>query len=296
MGNRLITLDTLKEAKACSVGLKWFEKNFPNGVELLQLLKSDIDIPKTFLLWAEYSLEQFYQGEIIDLMQKRLNIIDTTFCRKSYDVIHSSYVYKSHNIEQSSEILGSRFVKFGYNIADSANIDNSSYCRQSTNIIQSQQIVSCSNLKNCSELYKCYDSKECNYGYRIHNSRNVIFSSEINNSSNISYSILLNNCKNCIFCSNLTGQENMIFNKPVSEEEFLAIKNKLDEILNNSPKILSYVNLPEHIFLDKKQVDSPIHNLLRLIPINVWSYIKELPYYDEIIFYTIRGAEEILTK
>lgn len=296
MENKLITLDILKEAKACSIGLKWFEENFPNGIEPLELLKSDIDIPKTFLLWTEYSLKQFYQGEVVDLMKKRLNIIDTTYCSKSYDVICSSYVYKSHNIESSSEILNSRFVKFGHNIVDSANIDNSSYCRQSNNIIQSQQILSCSNLNNCFELYKCYDNKECSYGYCINNSKNVNFSYEISNSSNISYSILLNNCRNCIFCSNLTGKENMIFNKSVSEEQFLIIKNKLDEILNNNPKILSYVNLPKLIFSNKKQVDRPIHNLLKLIPIDIWSYVRKLPYYDEIIFYTIRGAEEILTK
>lgn len=87
-----ITVELLKKYKACDNGIKYIDRFYPNGVEMIDVIR-DRHIPKEMLHWGREFLTHS-EEELVAYMQA-CNIVNTEGYWYSQDVRDSKYVIKS---------------------------------------------------------------------------------------------------------------------------------------------------------------------------------------------------------
>lgn len=286
-----ITLDLLKERKACKEGILFFQKYYPNGADTLTLL-SDERLPKDFFHWAYLHIgydndqelakqERQAFEQILDIHNSTQifnsqQVKDSDNISKSIKVEHSQYVYQgvdiqnSHHITNSKRvtnsdnIFSSKFVTNSHividskNVTDSTNVYEGTFVIRSSNIFKGNLITDCNGLRDCTDLS---DSAYCTSCKRL---------------------------RHCLFCDNLTDKEYYIFNQKCSEAQFAIAQQQFNEF---APTTLYYIDKQSeddyvwskpHICYNYSKHYSVISHTDVF-----WEWIKSLPGYDPKILYTI---------
>ena len=122
---------------------------------------------------------------------------------------YNGHIRESKNCYMNALIHGCEDTHYSYWCVGNKDVVDSHVCNDST---LAYECIDCKNVYECVYCQECVNTRNCYFSYQ------------------------LLGCENCIGCSNLTRKKYHIFNKPVSKEEFLALK---DKILNGSQETWS---------------------------------------------------------
>ena len=290
-----LTVEILKKNGACGKGLKWFERTFPNGAELVDVMSHKYVTPH-FLHWGYESLysevseeeKQFYWNKL------KINCEDKTRIFESVDIKNSNWVSESFQIVNSEYVFNSSEIASSQNILGCKNIQNSSHIFESEFIYDSKKIFLCKNVTNSHNI------TSSNYvinSHSINNATSVTGSTFVtsiskNKNSQIKNSHFISDCQNikyCLFCREISDAEFMIFNKKIDQLDYENILKQLDNILKDWEMELVVNNQwPENTI----PITPPIiqRNIIKQyanLPDTFWRWIKTLPYYDPQVIYSI---------
>lgn len=291
-----LTIDELKKAGTpCKEGQMWFNRWFPNGGELSEVIQHKY-INTEFLHWGYTHL--VVSAEEKELYWDRLQVDKESreTCYLSSDVTNSHYVSRAKQVE------------------------NSEYIFVSESVYDSEVIIGCTNVENSGEIY---DSEFVEDSRRVSNSRNVVRSNNVVSSSfvvdsdsvtnssvvtNSSYvgglysarvnnSAFIDNCEDieyCLFCTGIKNGKYLLFNKPIDPKQYELIRKQLYRILDGW-----WVRLvdkwPEvNVSMEKpRQVRNSALQYADL-PNTFWRWVKTLPGYDPEILYAITYSKELI--
>lgn len=274
-----LTVDILKERRACEKGINFVEKFYPNGVELSEIIQNR-NIPKEFLHWGFSHLDA--TDEEIQLYEKVLDITNTTGYFESEKVSDSQQVRFSSEIENSKDIYRSKKVKnscsiySSNNIEDSSNINTSAFCSNSDIILNSTNITDSTMVINSNCIIRSNSVIKSNF---ITESTCIINSS---NTEDCNFLMDCSNMRDSIFCLGLDGKEYYLFNKPVSKIIYENI----------SIQFRKYITLPlKMLFITSENlITSQINKFSEFfenLPDDFWQWVKTLPNYDPEILYSM---------
>lgn len=282
--------EILDKYHACGEGREWFEKNFPDGAELIDVINRR-HVPIHILHWG---FENFSSTQ--EEKNAYYAAIHVTNCPRPHSI------YKSDHVTASDVVSGSSNIKNSKCVSKSSFVENSELIKYS-DTVESSNIVSLSSFVFNSE--RVVDSKNVNDSSVIYASEFIINSRFVRNASNVenSYCIsaiapggvrnirdsaFISNCTNltnCLFCSEIGDQENCLFNKPVSPEIIKQTKRQMELLLTDW----------EPIIIDEEGgVDTNIRVMYRYLPERFYRWVKTLPGYDPIVLYSITFKDELL--
>ena len=92
-----ITVELLKKHKACTSGIKYISRFYPNGAEMIDIIR-DRHIPKEMLHWGRKSLA-CSEEELMAYAQV-CNIVNTEGYWYSQDVFDSKHIIKSKQVSK----------------------------------------------------------------------------------------------------------------------------------------------------------------------------------------------------
>lgn len=286
----LITAELLKKHKASESAIKYIGRFYPDGVEMIDVIK-DKRIPKEMLHWGREYLT--HSEEDLQAYAQVCNIINTEGFWYSQDVSDSRYIIKSKKVNNSVGVFGSTEVTNSHDVVDSEDILDSKQIFGSSMTDESEKIFKSSNITrgiNICNSTMVADSKN------IIDSSNVFDSSEIIRCVNTSNSYFCQDCKNikhCMFCEGLDGAEYYLFNEPIEQKYFELFEKqylkylteKLDFIREWPEEILAAVSVvPTRKFDDWYY---PISS-------RFWKWVRTLPNFDSMLIYNITMLPEIL--
>lgn len=293
-----LTVKILEEHGACGPGLKWFERRFPEGADLSQILQEPSTTPY-FLNWGLAHLS--YTEEEKNQCWKRLEIENSNGVYESNQVSNSSVVSRSSVVKDSQYIFSSHHVSNCANVTNSTEIHNS-FSIYGSNFIESSSRVLLSNTVKNGEGVVGSD-------YVI-NSRWVINGKTITNSafigaltpggaSSIRDSYFIANSSNLsksLFCFGANGGEYMLFNKKIELIDYEFISGQLKTMLGDwTPELVKGKCWPTYaIPLDMPQIQRNVYKQFASFPENLIRWIKTLPGYDQTIMYSITLNTEFL--
>jgi hypothetical protein len=288
-----ITKETLLKYGACGFGLKWFERNFPNGGELIDVInhpkidRHSLHWGYTNLITTETELEAYY---------KKLKITNNEHINT---ITYSDNVQDSLFVSRSSYVEKSNFVFSSEDIVDSSNISSSKVVQRSKNVFNSEFVYDSNQIYDGKNINNSYNIISANY---IINSENVVNAASVINSKmvvdlvpngtkQIKNSAFISHCSNldhCLFCQCINNGEYLVFNKPVSAEEYDIIVTQLNNMLSNVELDLTLNGWPkEQIPLDTPIINRNFGECFSILPDKFWRWVKTLPNYDPMILYGI---------
>lgn len=285
-----LTNEILEKHDACAVGKKWFNRYFPEGAEMLDIIKS----PKAniaFLHWGfenltatQEELEAYWDKLNITncdraTIIKSHNIDSSDTIIRSQDIGHSEYVFSSKKIKNSNIIVNSTTVENSHNIFEGSFIYNSFNVYSSKNVTDSDNIIGANFVVNSHSVYNVDN---------VSNSF-IVFDMKTGESADIDNCAFIADCadlSSCLFCTNLMGEKYHVFNRPVSERQFHLIKKQLMDIIGDYRA--SYVASwgERTVPVKTPELHSPIWHHANLSE-DFWEWVKTLPGYDPKVLYQI---------
>ena len=286
-----ITKEFLENFLPCDVGFDEFEKLYPEGAYMIDIIK-DKRTPIHLLQWGYEHLEitpaeraAYYERVKINNsypVYLSYSVDNSQFVSYSnsvkncFGVQHSKLINDSSYIVQSAAVTGSKSVKFSKDISNSSNIYNSQHVADSNYIVESATIL------ESNSVYK---------------SKDIISSSFVEFSENVEYSAFTTFCKNSkalLFCNNLDNAELCLFNKPISYTQYREILLTIREkwINNNLHLIDEDLCCTNGIWSGGiVQTDLKSHFIF---PDAFYDWVATLPNYDPFILYNIIYLDKIL--
>lgn len=284
-----LTHDILVKYEACPEGIAFFDRHYPNGVELSEIIQMK-HIPHSFLHWGCLNLTTTEEERA--LYDKVLGNINSEVVFQSENVVDSQYVIESANVQKSSYVYQSKQIENSHEISVSEDIHSSTDVGKSSKVYNSINVLLSSNVKQSQTVAK---SNLIIESASVFDSSLISRSSVIYNSTNINDSVFIEKCNklnHCMFCYDLSDKEYHIFNQPVDEsiynfiyEEYkmfnlpdINITDPWKDTWNSSKTI--YYNRMRH-FREICDNDSFI------------KWVKTLPNYSEDILYNITFSERV---
>lgn len=288
-----LTSEILKKKKACNYGLQWFERAFPDGAELMDILEEashHLSNRKVLemLYWGYTHLE--YDERELEKMREVLSIDTST------EVWMSGSVFESHKVARSCEIYRSQNVESSYNIEDSVSIYNSKEVKKSQfvfgseDVCDSSYILSSNRIQDCADVYKGADCLDSSHLYAVSDcyaSTRLSFSDGIAMSS---YSTNLHDCSYCLFCKDLYNKRFYIFNEKVSERDYFVrealIKKYLTELEREQYMIKQIYNEKAYAGVELLAVPNPYCSYDRWSK-DTFARLRKIPGYNDWLMYQI---------
>jgi hypothetical protein len=287
-----VTYEILEKANSCEKGKSWFQKHYPNGAELSELI-THRHISKTFLHWGFNNLSP--NAEEIELYHKVLGNENSEMLFESDNIINSSMVTYSSNVKNSTSVFRSNDVEDSHIIISSDTIEQSIQVFLATFVYSSEKVFNSNNINNSVNII---DSTYAINSSNIYMSRSITNCKEIRKSESLEDCYFCNDCKNikhCFGCQGLTEGEYLVFNKPVSPAQFETIKKQYMSIMDC---LFQYVReWPTEIY--SAEVPSIIRNFThhyQTIPQKFWKWVKTLPNYSNNHMFYLTSLPEFLTK
>lgn len=295
-----LTKEILERNNACNTGRKWFERRFPNGGELIDVINHPkIDIPT--LHWGYTNLTT--SAEEKEAYYNKINITNN----KRVDTIsYSDNIEDSTFVSRSSGVEKSCFVFSCEDVINSSNVSSSKVVQRSDSIFNSEFVYDCEQVYNSNNVNKSHNIVASNY---VINSTNVMNAASVINSKfvidivpdgtkQIKNSAFIQHCSNldhCLFCHSISDGEYLLFNKKISPEEYDMIMVQLNSILLNTELKFTRDGWPrEQIPLDTPIINRNIINQFAALPDKFWRWVKTLPGYDPMIMYGITMQGNLL--
>ena len=283
-----VNLEILEKYNACENGIKTFKENYPNGVEIKDLLE-DGKLQSSIIHWGFINLP-------VDESEKLIYF-------KKFNIINSLKTYFSENVENSYGVIGSKMVRNSQYIERSKGVEGSTNCKgsrdvsgsdfvfKSKDVVFSQKVLNSSKIRFCNEIVGCKDLYECNNMDHCENMHFSFLDFGCKNSNYIGFSSNLENCTNCLFCSNLKDKSFYLFNQPVDKDYFHSVWVEFEELVKNltlQSFLIKYDDTKtekEGIEVDSEEV--VFNNIYTKIPGDVYKFITSLPEYDALTLYNI---------
>ena len=287
-----VTSEILRKHKACEQGIRYIERFYPNGAEMIDIIH-DRHISKEFLHWGRKCLT--HSEEELKAYRIACRIENTEGYWYSQDVRDSKYIIKSKDVATSIGVFESSDVVDSMDIVSSENIMNCKQVFSSSMIDESEKIFKGQNISNSKNI--CLSTMVVN-SRSVIGSYDVFDSSEIINCVNISESYFCQDCRNikhCMFCEGLENVEYYIFNHPVDkrhyevfEKQYLKYLTELLDFIRDWPEdILAVANIaPTRKFDDWYHDISP----------KFWKWARTLPGYDSMMLYRITMLPSLLIE
>lgn len=289
-----LTKEILEKYYACEDGIKFFEKHFPDGAELSDVIQMRF-IPVEFLYWG-------------------FRYLDTTPEEKELYA-------KVLKIENSSGVFRSKIVSDSNHIVDSEKIKNSSYVFSSEEVTDSKEVVGSQNVENSIGVFN---------SSWVFNSARVAFSTSVNDSTNIANSQYIAGSKaiiesdlitdsqiirkssdmsRCVFCANCKGLRDamfctdqntdtkfLLFNKPVEEVHFKNILNVFKRLAPDTELNLISDWQPEFLAPTVPQVVYDVRRHYSTMSQKFMKWLRTLPNYDPHIMYQLTYLPEFVKE
>lgn len=293
-----LTREILDKHNACGIGVNWFNENYPNGVELIELINNP-KIKREFLHWGFSHLNT--SEEERQAYYNRLKIIDcnTDTIYKCHNITHSDYIVDSYNIEDSSYIFSSSRVEESNNVsnskivAQSGCVYNSSFVTNSNRVLGSINVTDSWNVVNSEYVV---GSKSVINGNMITDSYFVggLAQGRCMDVTDSAFIFECKNVKNCLFCTNIEDKEYQLFNKPISERHYKIVMKQLLDLLENEDAILALEWPCGQIPLDIPRVNRNLAKQYEHLPEEFWEWVESLPNYDPWILYSITFQNRLI--
>lgn len=284
--------EILKKYNACEQGLEWFDRHYPDGVELMDFL----DSAREFVGPASKILELLYWGYRMlpyDEREKEkyreiLDIDTSKQVFESFHVVNSEKVIRSHDIYNSSRVDRSVNITKSFGVQESSDIQDSTAILKSFDIWSSYRIAEASNIQNSYDIQiASYAKFSCNSA-RCNNITGCqgLFDGE--NCLEVYFSTKMENCHHCLFCKDLTDASFMIFNQPTTEKDFFVILELIKEpfvrhilpIAIWQPNEDTYFGYIWRGFISSSQIYSGI-------PQSGFDFLYTLPNYNSWLMYQL---------
>lgn len=285
-----LTSDTLKARGADEKGLQFFEKIYPNGAELAEVIRNP-KVTKEMLHWgylhldADESEVALYE-EVLDI-ENCTRYFECDHIKDSTAITKSSYVSNSENVSSSARVADSK------DIWRSSDVQNSVAVGESLFVFESDGIY---NSKNISNSTLVCGSNYVDGGNSISDSTTILDSSCIYKSNNITNSHFLtscNNISNSLFCFAISDSEYMLFNHSIPQKIF-------DNVMAQYKKIfMPYLPLNLVRKINHNNMTITRNHLSKYIYANIpkqsWEWVKTLPNYDAELMYQITLLPDFLS-
>lgn len=272
-----ITTSVLRQYNACDSGIKYIERFYPDGAEMIKVIQ-DKHISKEFLFWGRENL--YHSSEELAAYEEACNIINSSNHWRSVNLSDSHFVVNSKNINDSQRVYDSSDVTGGLDIVSSDEVTLSGQIFASSFIAKSNRINKSKNVHNSINI--C-DSILVGDSKNILQSNNVFSSSEIIRSENVENSFFCQDCKNiknCMFCFGLTDAEYYVFNQPVGKSKFELFVAQYKKLMEGE---LAFVTeWPQDLLKGYGPV--PVYRFDKWfypVPEKLWKWSNTLPGYTK---------------
>ena len=273
-----LKIEDLQNNHACEEGIKYIERFYPNGAELIDIIR-DRHISKEFLHWGRKSLP--VSEEEIAAYHEVCGIVDSERVSESTLVVECLNVDGCKNIQSSSNVFGSEDVKTSTDVVDSKTVENSKQVFASSNIIDCERIYLCDNI---TSSFNICSSEDISKSSVVFQSKSVFASSFVIECEDAKVIYLCKNCKNIknsLLSYGINNSEYCIFNKPVSKERF-------EQLVLNIPFAFSEFNFvkywPEDLGSSTAPETQDEEKFTEGLTEELITWIKVLPEYDEDIY------------
>lgn len=298
-----ITKEQLVAVGACGQGLKWFERTFPNGAELTDVINHKYASPH-FLHWGLANLTTTDKEK--EIYRRKLNIDcgDANYSiYESDNIISSSYVTHSSHIDGCEHVFYSNNIKDSNYILRSNDIENSKFIYGSDFVFDSERVINGKNVNNSQVIVNSDYVINSHHIYGAASIKNSAYIADIGfaETKQIKDSYFISGSKNldhCLFCFGIENQNYQLFNKTIDEIEYTMMVKQLKFVLEDwEPEFVKDNFWPQGTI----PLDAPIlqRNAVKQwggIPDKFWQWIKTLPGYDASILYSITYNSNLINN
>ena len=292
-----LTKEILIQHGACDEGAQWFERWFPEGAELIDVIEHKY-VTTEFLHWGFSHLstslkeQAAYHAKLGNDEQSRQtlyhsdHIVQSRYVTNSSDVYASDHIFTSSKVSFSDNVINSKLVENSNRVYLSSYVTSSSKILGSSNVTDSRNIVNSKFVVSSTNIF---------HGDVITNSH-FINSFSFGRTTNITDSAFISDCKNlnkCLFCTNISDVEYHIFNKPINERHFDIIVKQMHTILGDTEAMLTLEWPSYTIPIDTPRINRNIIKQYSTLPKEFWEWVKTLPNYDSGLLYTITLNPEL---
>ena len=286
----LITTELLQKYKGCEQGIKYIERFYPNGAEMIDIIR-DRHINKEFLHWGREHLT--HTAEELEAYCEACKIVNTDGFWYSVNISDSKSVVKSKNVQNGIGIFGSTDVAYSTDIVNSENVTNGHQIFYSTMIDDCEKIYKGINIVNCVNI--CFSTMVAN-SRNVIDSKNIFGSSEIIKCDTVTNSHFCQNCtdiENCLFCYDLHDAQYCIFNKPVDKNRYEMIARQYQKYMD---VLLAFIReWPCELLVEMNVAPTrKLDDWYRPISSRFWKWARTLPHFDSMLIYNITMLPEIL--
>lgn len=278
-----LTNDILKKYKACGKGIDIFNKIYPAGAEMRDVILNE-NIPDEALFWGALYLPSSEEERA--LLSHRMKVNNSVNVMASHNVNDSKDVRRSNNIEKSKRILNSdtiiesKFVTNSTDIKLSHNIINSHHIFKSGDVANSQHIKNSFNVANSSNITDSINILNSHHLY----SSEAVYQCEDSEFVGISFGI--KHSKKILFCTQISDGNSMIFNKPIDNYKFEHYWHSLCEFISDE-KIQIIMGAPTISNFYSADVNNNFKIMFESMSYELRQWIKQIDNYDPYIMYTI---------
>lgn len=285
-----ITVDLLKKHKACENGIKYIERFYPNGAEMIDIIR-DKHINKEMLHWGREHLT--HTPEELAAYWEACHVINSDGIWYGQNIHNSKFVVKSKEVKDSDRIYHSEDVINSSDIVYGEIISNSAQVFASTMVSNSSLIAQCNNITESKNI--CF-SIMVSRSINIYNSKNVFGSSEIIKCDNVTDSYFCQDCKNikhCMFCEGIEDAEYYLFNQPIDKERFELFLQQYKRFMQS--RLAFAPEWPENLIGTYSPcISQKFDEWYKPIPEKFWKWARTLPGFDSMLLYNITMLPEIL--
>ena len=278
-----ITIDILQKRGACQEYLDFFQKHYPDGVEMLYMIERghmsyealhwgykwlDPDEKEVAAYWKRVAVESSEGVDESDhvvnsqLIAKSSYITDSSAVSDSEQITSSTNVMRSKYVDGSSLINGSDFIDSSTRILRGKNVTNSSDVVDSVYVIDSHGIFDSTNVSDCHTIWNSNNLTNCGFCFNCHGISNSLF---------------------CFGCEN---GEYLLFNKPIDKARFDIINRQFRRYASVVADMIEWQNTPTKVYNYQKHTKN--------IPDAFWNWVKTLPGYDSGILYALTFNPQFL--
>lgn len=290
-----LTSDILKEYEACQQGIVWFERVFPQGAELVDVIHAK-HVPYSFLHWGRLHLnsndeERRAYEEVCEIKESTSvfecdHIESSTMVSGSSCVYNSAYIYGCNAIINCTDITDSTKITDSHHIINSTSTLYSDYCIGSNNVKKSQYILDSSFIINSHDIYKGSLIESSSF---VFNGKNLTNCGFVRDSGDLT---------NCLFCCGYNKKSYSIFNHEINTPQWEYLFEEYQSQIE-----------PFHLEMfeewDQENPEHGVtihHSYLEMFEgfgdkLNDFVYwVKHLPYYDSTLAYQITFLPQFLSK
>lgn len=294
--------EILDKYHACETGRAWFNRVFPDGAELSDVIKHRHVTPQMLhwgyscfpvskeekeLYWAKLKID----CEDNTIIYRSDNVKNSKYVVRGSVVEDSEYVFSCKNVFRSDSIVSSNFVE------DSTAVYESEFVYSSECVLRSQNITNSRNVINSDYVV---DSR-CIYTAAGVTSSAFVHDLRPGATKQIRESYFITNCTNlhrCLFCSNINNEELMLFNQKITQQDYDIISRQLKSILKDwETRSIKDEEWPmDQISLEAPAIQHNISKHFADLPEQFWRWVKTLPGYDPKILYALTFQPDLLNQ